>query len=297
MTSPRLGLAALVHPMEPARFITDHWPHTPLLAHGDPARFTGLLDAPELRDIPAMLAAKHKRTSLRFKSAKDGAPVALQCPPLLARDLYLAGRMTLVLDAIDQGVPIVRELLETLTRELGTPSTDQGLLGNVYVSPAGSGAGMHFDNSEVFIIQLRGRKRWQYAPNTQVLSPMHSFFVGHPAPPKLLELAASPFPSEMPADAQTVELAPGSVLFLPRGYWHNTHTLEDSVHLTLTLTSKTWSEVLLEKLSGELPRDLAWRKPAAGLTSPGAPGQEARRSLAALLGELGAQLSREASAE
>jgi hypothetical protein len=83
----------------------------------------------------------------------------------------------------------------------------------------------------------------------------------------------------MPPDAMTVDLRPGSVLFIPRGTWHDTETLQDSVALTLSYSVQSWADALLERLGAELRREPAWRAPATGL---GAPGEEGRAALAHL---------------
>lgn len=293
--SSELGLGSLLAPLTTERFLAEHWPRAPFVSHAEPARLAPLLELPELRDAASLLAVEHRRATLRFKSRDEGAPVALQVNPVLARDLYRSGGMTLVLDSVDRGIPRLRALLESMARELGTPMRPQGLLCNAYLAPAGKGAGMHFDESEVFILQVRGRKRWRFAPNAQVPYPTQPLFVGYPVPAALRELGVS-FPTEMPAGAQVEELRPGSVLFLPRGYWHETHALEDSLHLTLTFTSKSWADELTERLASELPRDARWREPAAGLGAPGEAGSSARRRYAALLAELAARLGRDAGA-
>ena len=59
-------------------------------------------------------------------------------------------------------------------------------------------------------------------------------------------------------------MEPGSALFLPRGYWHSSLALEDSLAITFTLCSRTWLEVIWEKLREEILQSEDWRKLAVG---------------------------------
>jgi ribosomal protein L16 Arg81 hydroxylase len=63
-------------------------------------------------------------------------------------------------------------------------------------------------------------------------------------------------------ESQAIELRPGSVLFLPRGYWHQTEVLEDSLALNLALLTPTWHSVFLGQLRNLLLNEAHWRAPA-----------------------------------
>jgi 50S ribosomal protein L16 3-hydroxylase len=68
-----------------------------------------------------------------------------------------------------------------------------------------------------------------------------------------------------PRKVRRVVLKPGSVLYLPRGWWHATRTLEDSVHLDLLTALPTWADVFRPVLEGIFARGTHWLTPA---TSP-----------------------------
>jgi hypothetical protein len=105
---------------------------------------------------------------------------------------------------------------------------------NVYLTPGGCrGFTPHYDVHEVFVLQIAGHKRWK----------VH-------APPAPLPHHSQPFsaqPQQPTPLVMEVELAPGDLLYLPRGYIHSTATSRtSSLHVTLGVTVFTWVELLAE---------------------------------------------------
>jgi ribosomal protein L16 Arg81 hydroxylase len=114
---------------------------------------------------------------------------------------------------------------------------------NVYITP-GNAAGFtpHYDTHEVFVLQVAGTKHWRIEK-----------------PPLPLPHRSQPFdPRGYTPSAPHLELdlAPGDLLYLPRGYIHTTTTSDSfSIHVTLGLTVYTWVELLAEwaQLSRQVP--------------------------------------------
>jgi len=113
---------------------------------------------------------------------------------------------------------------------------------NVYLTPPGTqGFAPHWDDVDVFMMQLEGKKHWRlYEPDKKL--PRHSSKnltqddVGKP----ILE----------------VDLEPGDLIYMPRGTIHQGNCLEEehSLHITLSAYQlNSWTD-LLEKL---LPAALA----------------------------------------
>jgi ribosomal protein L16 Arg81 hydroxylase len=107
---------------------------------------------------------------------------------------------------------------------------------NAYLTPGGcKGFGPHYDTHEVFVLQIAGHKRWR----------VH-------APPAPLPHHSQPFSAQ--AQQQTplvveVDLSPGDLLYLPRGFIHSTTTsLTSSLHITMGVTVFTWVELLADWL-------------------------------------------------
>lgn len=93
----------------------------------------------------------------------------------------------------------------------------------------------HFDDVDVFVLQLEGRKRWQ---------------VYKPLPGSILPRASSRdfSPHEIGSPILEVVLEPGDLLYLPRGTIHQAQSLPDhhSLHLTVSANQRnTWIDFLM----------------------------------------------------
>lgn len=111
---------------------------------------------------------------------------------------------------------------------------------NVYLTPAESqGLPPHYDDVEVFILQLEGQKHWRLYRPTVPLAADYSLV------PE--ERLGSP--------SHDLLLQEGDLLYFPRGTIHQANTLpgEHSTHLTISTFQKmSWSDLLLDLLPGLL---------------------------------------------
>jgi ribosomal protein L16 Arg81 hydroxylase len=175
---------------------------------------------------------------------------------------------------------------------------------NLYLAPAG-GAGFpaHFDISDAFIVQCGGAKEWT----------IYEDYVDQTS----LPTADTPWEPERYkplGSGQNMVLHLGDVLYLPRGVMHAARcTDQHSLHLTISLESLTYADVLLSevrRLAHDIP-DLRSRIPwswdgkdelltealrdqmrmLAGRVEAGPSLQEARRALVRSQGILPGMLS------
>ncbi|MBL8916683.1 MAG: cupin-like domain-containing protein [Archangium sp.] len=241
------------------RFLDTAWPNEPFVMHGAPSRLIGLVDVPELKSAETMC----------------GVP----CRALLAQGQHLGGKQRFGNIAVEPSV--APSLLETgatlyfnepefrsrslwkwirsLERELGQ---QPGVIRpSAFFSAPGRGARMHFDCTESFVVQVRGRKTWTFARNEHVAFPPVNYLEGDPLPDELRELVRGPMKAPSAKKRVSVELKPGSVLYLPRGWWHSTHTTETSVHLDLLTALPTWADAARPLIESVLHRGEAWRAP------------------------------------
>ncbi|XP_023365464.1 ribosomal oxygenase 2 isoform X1 [Otolemur garnettii] len=110
---------------------------------------------------------------------------------------------------------------------------------NVYLTPAGSqGLPPHYDDVEVFILQLEGEKHWR---------------LYHPTVPLAREYSVEP-EDRIGRPTYEFTLKPGDLLYFPRGTIHQADTppgLAHSTHVTIsTYQNNSWGDFLLDTISG-----------------------------------------------
>ena len=182
-----------------------------------------------------------------------------------ARKLF-ANRMGLLFNRVQRISPLLTTWLQALQADLGLPAqTDARCL--VYATPDGKGTAPHFDQNINFVLQLQGTKRWRLAPNPHVENPTQRYTLGQPLDPELAAYAELPLPKEMPADAQEIVLKPGSLLFVPRGFWHSTEAEGEALALNFTFNQPTWIDLFTAALRSRLALSADWRELADGVAS------------------------------
>jgi 50S ribosomal protein L16 3-hydroxylase len=218
---------------------------------------------PELRDVAALLSRWSRNVNVPLAGASDEHR-SISATPTDARTLYAHG-MNLVFNRVEEQVPALRPWLAGITRELGI-STLVGARCIVYASPNDRGASTHFDQNANFVVQLRGTKTWRLAPNEFVQNPVDRYALNMAAvSDEVAQHATGRLPRRMPRDAEEVVLRPGSVLFVPRGIWHETRAGGESLSLNFTFSQPTWADLLVDALRRRLHGDPRWRELADGV--------------------------------
>jgi ribosomal protein L16 Arg81 hydroxylase len=181
-------------------------------------------------------------------------------------------------------------LTDSLADFLGAPR--RKVLASLFFTPAGSGAVPHFDKNENFTIQLTGAKRWQVGETPMVPATPDSYTLGStvimPALAPLLVEARRP-------PERTVDLVPGTLLYVPRGTVHHTGAGEPSWSLNLSYSPSMWLDLLLLGLQERLVASPRWRGMVTG--AGGDPAARDANRLPELLAELRALLDDPAEAE
>ena len=120
---------------------------------------------------------------------------------------------------------------------------------NVYLTPPGSqGFGTHYDDHDVFILQISGSKRWRFFQKP-ILNPYKGEKYQR----------GSHTPSN---DKRECVLSAGDSIYIPRGLMHEAENYGDqpSLHVTVGLLAKTWADLMLEALSEVALRNSEFRK-------------------------------------
>lgn len=251
------GLAGLLGVETTSSFFERHWPDEPFVAHGSLRRLQGLADAKELKSAEVLARVPCRQLLAQGQHLEPQRFGNVAIAPEVAPSLLKAG-LTLYFNEPQFPSRSVWRWVHALEKDL---SLARGTIRpSVFMSTPGRGARMHFDSTESFVVQLRGRKAWTFARNDELAWAPVNYLEGEPLPDGLVGLARGPV--RAPKKRTRVVLEPGSVLFLPRGWWHSTETLEDSVHLDLLAALPTWADVMRSRVEAVIAQGTHWRTPA-----------------------------------
>jgi ribosomal protein L16 Arg81 hydroxylase len=123
--------------------------------------------------------------------------------------------------------------------------------GNIYLTPPGKvGFPPHFDLTDVFVVQCSGKKHWRIYDHYTNMSEL-PLAEGNWEPERFK-------PTSAPRD---FELGRGDVLYLPRGVMHEAFcTDRESMHLTISLASLTFADLLRRAISSAAATDVDLRR-------------------------------------
>ncbi|MDQ3907930.1 MAG: cupin domain-containing protein [Acidobacteriota bacterium] len=234
---------------------------------GRAGKFAALMPWARLNDV----LARHRLEPPRLRLVRDGKPVAVSdyirhatggakrrvsIPRLRAAELneQLRAGATLILDAVDELHAPLTELASAL--ELAFRERVQI---NLYAGWRTShGFDLHWDEHDVFILQVAGRKRWRVYAETR-------------RAPVSNDVEPAPEPTADPLWEDTLE--DGDLLYIPRGFWHVAFPLDEpTLHLTVGVHRRNGLDLVRWMTDGlraseafrrDLPRDAPAEEQAA----------------------------------
>lgn len=260
-TGSLLTLGQLFAPLDPSEFLSAYWPEVPYAAHHQRPCFGESIGLHELDTIDKVLDRWTDSVNVHYQD-KNGTYLHKTTNKIQAREAYYSGGWL----SFNSFHKIARELafgMQAIAVELNVP---RNLVSCVAIAaPKGTGAPLHFDAKEVIAVQIRGRKIWHLSCNTEVKYPSvdYSLAPGNEISPELRSYSPKNLGVSASTDVMSVEMSEGSVLFVPRGYWHSTQALEDTFSLSFVIPSPTHLDMLLARLRRELIPDPIWRSPLA----------------------------------
>ncbi len=279
-------LAGLLGPDAAAEFLARRWPGEPFAVHRD------LGDLPEVLRSPVILEPRNLTRVYRGKVEVTNGPSAQHevsgaDAAVFFERLGLAVRFA----GLEPYLPGTPAWLRGLERELGIPEGAAGL--HAFINAEGIGLPAHCDPYEHIAIQLAGTKSFRYRrnPYTRYMSASHSCSLDPSRHAAVQSDGGLPGWARLPHDRTEVTMRPGSVLFLPRGVYHETSGGSGgrSVTLVIQLRVPSRAELLLGYLRDYLAQDEAWRTPVVGAWPDAHPQRDAAlRDLGGLLARLGA---------
>lgn len=266
-----LSLSDLVAPLSVDAFLTDYWgPSAWFLSEPNPA-LVEILSSYEVLRSPSALTAKLAERPLVPNTIAVFGPNNFRSdvPAAAAMDFYRAG-YTLYMTGIERVAADVAALFAPVCAELGF--VPQVYL-EAFASAAGTVSSWHYDHDINFQILLSGEKEWLVAPNRHIRNPLLAF---HPTrrPDGQLrgfseELYArdAAVPHEPLPDCERIRASAGSVVFLPRGHWHEVRATTDCFGINLVIKGKTWAAAIAAALQYRLEADEEMRGYVAGLAT------------------------------
>ena len=234
MTKGRLGGLSI------GQFLRRHWQKKPLLARAALPEYADLLQ----RDQLFALAARDDLDARLV--TRRGARWTVCHGPFTRRELRRlpASGWTLLVQGIDRALPVARKLLEEFA------FLPHARLDDVMVSyaPPGGGVGPHFDSYDVFLLQLRGVRRWRVSAQRDL-----SLVAGAP-----LRILRNFRPTREWA------LHPGDMLYLPPRCAHDGTAVSDCMTCSIGFRAPGAQEMgvrFLEFLQDELRLDGIYADP------------------------------------
>ncbi len=229
----------MLSPADANAFLGTEWGEQFVRVPGFPGKFTGLLPWPVLNAI----LEQHRLEPPRLRLTRAGKPVSpgtflsfqpnrrasgRPIPRLDATTLTreLREGSTLVLDAVDELHRPLTQLAESLERVFRVR-----IQINAYAGWRTShGFEVHWDDHDVFILQVAGRKHWKVYGTTR------------PYPlARDIEPATEP-PAQIFWEGL---LDDGDLLYIPRGWWHVATPLDEpTLHLTVGVNNPTGADLL-----------------------------------------------------
>ena len=248
------AFTSLIEPMSTDEFFADYWEKQPLHLRRENANYYD--DLITLDNVQSAISFG----GLRYPAIQLSKNGAFLHPDVFCADIHSG-------DIVFNGVPDLDKLQAEFQAgaTLSLPGFNrawQTLMNlaaavedflnhavhtNIYITPGNaSGFTPHYDAHEVFILQISGSKHWQIFQ-----------------PPINLPHRTQTFQPQMLSDAlplMELDLQPGDLLYLPRGFVHAAHALENaSMHVTLGVTVYTYVELMTAWLQSS-KQELAIRK-------------------------------------
>ena len=232
-----LTLASLIAPVTEEEFHAHYWEQQPLVIHReDPGYYGDLFTLREFDEAitrdPTYVKIAHAPT-MKVASYKTDMVKGLEA--VLAD---MRNGCTLVLDQLHKKHPKLGLLCRTLGPEFGHP-----FQANVYLTPPhGKGFTPHWDNHDVFILQVVGSKNWQIEKERRIL----------PAKDETMGLEGR----ELRGELFSFTLNQGDLIYIPRGFVHAAECgAEPSLHITLGLTAIFFEDLLYATIKAAILRD------------------------------------------
>ena len=219
-------LQSLVSPVSDAEFRAQYWETKPLIIHRGRPDYYG--DLFTLQDFDGTVRRSNGYVKTAEATTKKATRHHGVSPSALERVLTdMSDGATLILDSVHQYNAKLAQMCRMLGQETGFYYQT-----NIYLTPPnGKGFSPHWDNHDVFIMQVLGRKHWKVEKQRRTL----------PAKDANIEEEGR----DLRGEIYEFTLEQGDTVYIPRGFVHAAECGSDSsMHVTLGIHPYTWDELL-----------------------------------------------------
>lgn len=265
------ALAELITPLSPQTFLAEHWrPGRAYLAESNARLVETLTSHRVLADPAAVVAALAASPAVADDIAVFGKDSFRGTVAASSAMKFWRAGFTLYMERVHLVAPEAAALFARVCAELGF---FQPVYLEAFASRAGAVSSWHYDHDTNFQILLSGEKEWLVAPNTNIVNPLKPF---HPSPGPDGALrgfreelyARDPAVPHRPSGAcETLRATAGTVVFLPRGHWHQVRASTDCFGVNLVVKSTTWAAAIAEALRHRLEAHEDMRAYVAGMAT------------------------------
>lgn len=232
-----LTLASLIAPVAEEEFRARYWEQQPLVIHrGTPDYYGDLFSLKEFDD-----AITRDPSYVKVADAPTMKVASYKTEMVKGLEAVLADMRegcTLILDQLHKKNPKMGKLCRTLGPEFGHPFQS-----NLYLTPPnGKGFRPHWDNHDVFILQIVGSKKWQIEKERRI----------YPFKEENMGLDGR----EIRGETLSFTLNQGDLIYIPRGFVHAAESGDGpSLHITLGLTAIFFEDLLHAVITAAVKRD------------------------------------------
>jgi hypothetical protein len=230
-------LASLIAPVTEEEFRARYWEQKPFVVHrGDPDYYGDLFTLRDFDEAITRDPSYIKMANAAIQKNKSYKTAMTRGLEAALADMRDGG--TLVLDQMHGKDLKLGLLCRSLGSELG-----HRFQTNLYLTPPnGKGFQPHWDNHDVFILQVMGSKKWQLEKERRVF-PGREDSMGEDG-------------RELRGDLISFTLHQGDLIYIPRGFVHAAECgSEPSLHITLGVTAIFFEQLLQAAIKAAIQRD------------------------------------------
>ncbi|MCW5725454.1 MAG: hypothetical protein KIS81_10940 [Maricaulaceae bacterium] len=241
-------LGYLIAPHGAKTFFDKHYERSALIVRRDePHRYDGLLSLARIDEIIAGIDLSEAHLDM-----------ARADPPVRREDFIFASGVAdrgAVARHYQQGATIILPQLhsqdarlKSFTRALESVLSAH-VQTNIYLTPPNSqGFRTHYDDHDVFVIQVHGEKAWRLYD-----TPVENPYRGE---------GFQPGEHPVGEPVEQFVLKAGDMAYVPRGLMHDASTsgAGPSLHITVGIIVKTWADLMLEAVSEVALREPGFRR-------------------------------------